>query len=80
MSDLTKEQLEDELAKAYRAIRGLYGCAVNGKTPDPIMLAYHAPTLGAAIRFVNHDAMDGTAYFMSKHINVLHDALAEYAK
>lgn len=78
MSDLTKEQLEEELAKAYRALRGLYGRVVNGTTPDKAMVAYHSPTLGAALRFVNYGQMDGSAYFVGKHISVLHDTLREY--
>jgi hypothetical protein len=78
MSDLTKEQLEEELGKAYRALRGMYGCVVMGERPSDDVVSYHAPTLGAAVRFVNHGALDGSEYFFGKPVGVLHDTLREY--
>jgi hypothetical protein len=73
------ERLKVELGRAYRAVRGLYSCVVKGKIPDQTMLAYHQPTIGAAIRFVEEGSIEGTEYFIGKHISVLH-AVIEKAK
>lgn len=64
------EQLENELARAYRAVVGYN----TGKLTDAAR-AYHALTVAAAKRFVFQDALDGTAYFEGKPVNVLHAAL-----
>jgi hypothetical protein len=64
-----------ELGRAYRALRGYYGCAVKGRPVDATMRAYHAPTVGAAIRFVHEESLDGADYFVGKPIQVLHDVL-----
>ena len=80
MTDLTKEQLEIELGRAYRALRGLYGCVVNGEQPGDTMMAYHSPTFGAAVRFVNEQKMDGAEYFIGKHFSVLADVLKSAVK
>ncbi len=68
--------LKLELERAYRALRGIYGCVANGRMPDKTMLAYHSPAIGAALRFVNEGALDGSEYFIGKPASVLHDALA----
>lgn len=69
---------KQELERAYRCIRGLYGQIANGHTPDKIMLAYHSPTLAAAIRFVDEKQLDGSEYFIGKPVEVLHEALRGY--
>ena len=68
-------RLTKELQRAYRAIRGFYTFASNGKLPDKTMLAYQAPTIGAACRFVSEGALDGADYFMGKPVDLLHNAL-----
>lgn len=73
---MSDPDLKVELERAYRALRGLYGCAVNGRAPDKTMLAYHSLAIGASLRFVNEGALDGTAYFIGKPASVLHDVLA----
>jgi hypothetical protein len=75
MTDLTKEQLEIELGRAYRAVRGFYHAIQNSTFPTETMLAYHSPTIAAAMRFVNEGALDGADYFIGKHVSVLHEAL-----
>ena len=72
----TKEELE----KAYRCIRGLYGRIANGLPPDRTMLAYHSPTLAAAIRFVDSEQLDGSEYFIGKPIEVLRETVDGYIK
>lgn len=67
-----------ELEKAYRCIRGLFGCIAAGKTPDRTMVAYHALTLGAALRFVNEGKLDGSAYFIGKPVEVLRETMRGY--
>lgn len=64
-----------ELEKAYRALRGLYHYATQNKLPPQHVLNYHAPTIAAAIRFVDEDALDGSEYFDGKSVDVLHQAL-----
>lgn len=80
MTDLTKEQLEDELTKAYRALRGIYGYCARGKPVDHSTVAYHVLTLAAAARFVHEGALDGSTYFIGKHVDVLQAAMSEYGK
>lgn len=77
---MTNDELDTELRRAYRAIRGIYGKIANGETPDKTMLAYHSAALGAAIRFVDQGEFDGAQYFTGKPIEVLHDALRRYVK
>ena len=69
------ERLEKELGRAYRALQAFYRCIVSGRTPDDTMLAYHSPAVGAAIRYVDEEAMDGADYFVGKHISELHEVL-----
>lgn len=69
-----------ELERAYRCIRGLYGKIANGEKPNATMLAYHSPTLAAAIRFVEEGALDGSEYFIGKDVSVLHEAMRRYEK
>lgn len=68
-------RLTNELERAYRAIRGFYTFAKEGKTPDEGMLSYHVLTIGAACRFVAEGALDGADYFIGKPVDVLHNAL-----
>jgi hypothetical protein len=68
--DVRIAYLEQELGRAYRALHG-YAHGVNDA-----MRAYHAPTLAAAKRFIFDDALDGTAYFDGKPVEMLHAALA----
>lgn len=77
---MTEQELEIELGRAYRALRGIYGKVANGETPDKTMLAYHAPALAAAVRFVDEEALDGSAYFIGKDVSVLHEALERYRR
>lgn len=77
---MTDIDAKKELERAYRCIRGLYGKIANGEMPDQTMLAYHSPTLGAAIRFVDEQQLDGAEYFIGKRVDVLHDALRGYEK
>lgn len=72
---MTNEELETELGRAYRALRGIYGKIAKGEMPDKFMLAYHGATIGAALRFVHEGALDGAQYFIGKPVEVLHDAL-----
>lgn len=75
----TVEELKDELAKAYRALRGIYGRVVNNQPVDPIV-GYHSLTLGAAIRFVNEHSIEGTKYFIGKDVSVLQETLEGYKR
>jgi hypothetical protein len=70
-----REQLRVELGRAYRAIRGMYTAHVAGEKIPQSTLAYHSPTIAAAIRFVDEGAMDGSEYFVGKPVDVLHAAL-----
>lgn len=75
---MTEDQMKHELERAYRALRGFAGAFAKGEQPSLGMLAYHAPTLGAAARFVDEGALDGAAYFEGKHVSVLEAALSKY--
>jgi len=77
---MRKAQLETELARAYRALRGIYGATANGHMPDAAMLGYHAPALGAAMRFVGEGKLDGSEYFIGKDVSVLRAELGKYIK
>lgn len=72
MSDLTKEQLEQELGRAYRCIQGMHNAIANG---GQFVEVYHVLTIAAAKRFVFEGALDGTEHFVGKHHDVLHAAL-----
>lgn len=70
---MTEQELKTELERAYRCIRGFYSANVRGKTLDDTPLAYHSPTIAAAIRFVDEGALDGSEYFIGKNVDVMHD-------
>ena len=72
---MTPIEIELELGRAYRALRGFYGKAIKGELPDKTMLAYHSPVIAAALRFVHEGALDGAQYFIGKHVSVMHEAL-----
>lgn len=78
MTTMTNEELKTELERAYRALRGLYGIVAKGGVPDNAWRGYHGPTLAAAIRFVNEGALDGSEYFIGKHVSVMQEALKGY--
>jgi hypothetical protein len=67
--------LEKELGRAYRCIRGFWTVTHKGEVADRTMLAYHSPTIGAACRFVADGSLDGAEYFIGKQVDVLHAAL-----
>jgi hypothetical protein len=68
--------LEKELGRAYRCIRGFWTVTKKGESvTDKTMLAYHSPTIAAACRFVADGALDGSEYFIGKHVSVMHEAL-----
>lgn len=73
---MTEAKLRLELERAYRAIMGFYSASVNGKLPEKTMLAYHSPTIAAAVRYVGEEALDGSQYFIGKHFTVMQDTLA----
>lgn len=75
---MTRDQLKEELAKAYRAIRSFYTAAQKGELPDEVILGYHSPTIGAACRFVRSGKLHGSAFFVGKHFDVLQDALHDH--
>jgi hypothetical protein len=77
---MKKAELQTELERAYRALRGIYGKIANGEQPNDAMLAYHSLTLGAAMRFVDTGELDGSEYFIGKPVDVLHAELAKYRK
>jgi len=66
-------RLRTELGRAYRALRGFYSFAAKAEVPNKTMMAYHALTIGASIRFVNYGSLDGADYFVGKPVDVLHD-------
>jgi hypothetical protein len=69
--------LEKELGRAYRCIRGFWTVTQKGElVADKTMLAYHSPTIGAACRFVAEGALDGAEYFIGKPVDILHKALS----
>jgi len=86
---MTKEELETELGRAYRALRGIYGKIANGETPVQIILsgiAFHniaqgvnmkivIPKEGAVVGIDNVAIMKGTkkADLAYKFINTLYD-------
>lgn len=74
------ERLKKELGRAYRAVRGFYSVLSKGQKPSDAMMAYHSPTVAASIRFVNEGALDGSEYFIGKHIDVMRSVLADADK
>lgn len=74
----TEPDYKLELERAYRALRGIYGLVANGRPIPDATLAYHSLTLGAAMRFVGDDALDGSEYFIGKDASVLHEVLKRY--
>lgn len=72
MSDLTNEQLKEELGRAYRCIQGMHTSMSKGTVfPE----GYHQLTIAAAKRFVFEGTLDGTQHFVGKHHDVLRAAL-----
>lgn len=69
---MTNQELVIELQRAYRCIQGMHKALTTG---TEFAVWYHAPTLGAAKRFVYQGELDGSAYFEGKQVSVLHDAL-----
>jgi hypothetical protein len=65
-------RLEKELGRAYRALGGIYACVVRSEPPP---LAYHCMAIGAAIRFIDEESLDGSDYFEGKSVDVLHEVL-----
>lgn len=74
------ERLKKELGRAYRAVRGFYSVLSKGQKPSDGMMAYHALTVGAAIRFVNEGSLDGSEYFVGKKLDVLQAVMADVDK
>lgn len=75
MSDMTKEELEIELGRAYRAIVGLFSRVNKDDPANASVLGYHVITIAAAKRFIYEEEMSGTEYFIGKHHEVLTEAL-----
>lgn len=70
--------LKKELERAYRCIRGFWTVTKRGEiVDDKTMLAYHSPTIAAACRFVAEGSLDGSEYFIGKHVSVMHEALGK---
>ena len=69
-------RLTIELERAYRCIVGFHsarrGLLLLADTP----LAYHAPTIAAARRFVFEKSLEGSEYFIGKNVSELHRALS----
>lgn len=73
--NLTKEQLLIELERAYRCICGFYTNACRGQLMEERTMTYHSPTIGAAMRSVMLDKMDGAEWFIGKNSDELNAAL-----
>jgi len=69
------DALRQELAKAYRCIRGMYEAYAHGVLPGDTMMAYHSLTIGAAVRYVETGDLDGSGYFVGKKLDVLQQVL-----
>lgn len=67
-------QARTELGRSYRCIQGMHNTLTRGISFSAE--AYHAPTIGAAKRFVFEGSLDGSDYFIGKPVDVLHAALA----
>ena len=74
---LTDAEMKRALEQAYRAVRGFYAAVASGESPNDAMLAYHSPTIGAAIRFVDDGELDAPDYFVGKPVTVLQETLAK---
>lgn len=68
--------LEEELGRAWRALHVYAATARTGVQPTDATRAYHEITVAAAKRFVLDGVFDGTAYFIGKPVEVLHDTLS----
>lgn len=76
MSDQQRiADLEKELGRAYRCIRGFWTATKKNEVLAHPALTYHSPTIGAARRFVAEGSLDGSEYFVGKNIDVLHQML-----
>lgn len=76
MSDQQEiERLKTELGRAYRALHGYSNAQRKGEMLNETAVGYHAPTAGAAARFVREGSLEGSEYFVGKHVSVLHAAL-----
>lgn len=64
-----------ELGRAYRCIQAMHNglTAIQADFPGN---GYHTPIIAAAKRFVWEGAIDGSDYFIGKHVDVLRAALA----
>ena len=69
------EALKTDIGRAYRALHGYATANRRGAVLNATATSYHLPTAGAAARFVNHGALDGSEYFIGKPVAVLHAAL-----
>jgi len=69
------ERLKTELSRAYRALHAYSNAQRKGELLNETAVGYHIATVGAAARFVHEQSLDGSAYFVGKHISVLHEAL-----
>lgn len=67
-------QARTEQGRAYRCIQGMHNALARGISFSAE--AYHAPTIGAAKRYVFEGAIDGSDFFVGKPVEVLHAALA----
>jgi hypothetical protein len=64
-------RLRMELARSYRALYAFYGRSLKKQEPDKAMVAYHCLTIGAAIRLVQDNNLDGSDFFVGKPQDVL---------
>lgn len=70
------EWLRTELDRAYRALFAYVQVSERREASLSMSaLLYHAPTIGAAKRWVIERAMDGADHFTGKHPQELQDAL-----
>ena len=77
VSTMTKAQLKTELERAYRALHAFRLAHIRGKQLPDHALAYHSPTIAAAARWVNEQKLDGSEYFIGKHVSILQAALED---
>lgn len=71
------ERLTTELGRAYRALHGFANARRKGELLNDTAFSYHAPTVGAAARFVREQSLEGADYFVGKPIAVLRAALVD---
>lgn len=67
-----RDALKLELGRAYRCVQGMHNALHKG---SEFADDYHAPTIGAAKRFVFEGDLSGGEYFIGKPVEVLHAAL-----